>query len=168
MSGSSSSPPNMSLDRSFLSSLVERPAGVPMQMSFYPFVHDELEENAKKRASLLGYTEGFYAGKWKMHQYRRGTGGIFEVDSRCDVAYTTAQCVMRSENIGLKRLIRANVKGVAGMFYYLTMEGQDGNFYEAKAFVNLQGNTRVDLFRRAVHYPYIDPEILRNYDAPSS
>ncbi|PON37975.1 hypothetical protein PanWU01x14_315910 [Parasponia andersonii] len=68
--------------------------------------------------------------------------------------------------VGLKRIVRVNGQNLKHLFLYLTMEDTDNNFYEAKVYMDFGGHFNLDMIRPAVHYLYIDPEILRRFDAP--
>lgn len=46
------------------------------------------------------------------------------------------------------------------------MEGTDNNFYEAKVLYYFDHKLDLKMVRPAVHYPEVDAEILRRFDAP--
>ncbi|PON91899.1 Proteinase inhibitor I25, cystatin, conserved region [Trema orientale] len=133
---------------------------------------DEEYANYMKRVSLLRHTQGFYAGNWKNEEYRDFCGGILKFGDGGSLGADAAIYALNSHGetkkrgVGLRRVIRANFQAMAGTMLYLTFEGTDGKFYEAKVFVELDGSFDLEFIRPAVHYPNVDPDILRKYDCP--
>ncbi|PON84813.1 Proteinase inhibitor I25, cystatin, conserved region [Trema orientale] len=118
------------------------------RMNPFPRAFDE--ERHKRiiaRSSEFAKTyEGFYVGHWDYRQFPPNYYGISFVHLPSYEAEVAA-----GTRLKLVEIVRANVKHVFGLVYYITLKASDECFYEAKVFCK-RYDCEVLLFRPARHY----------------